>query len=389
VEVLIGIFGLAVGILSVPIDHEVLIATGTVSRAAAILKAFSSIAEVLELRTIAERSNLNKSSAFRILETLVESGLLERVGKRGYRSQMQSICTKRFRLGYASQSNLLPFTSIVTEGLIRAASAVNIELLVLSNKFSPQIALRNADRFVAEKVDLVIDSQINLSVADQIASKFSRVDLPFIAVDIPHPGAIYFGADNYRAGKMAGRNLARWNIAHWNGGAKRILFLEAEVAGPVLNSRLTGMFDGMCEVLPQIKKLPIDRFDTKGGQFEATLNIVRRHLRRGLFKKVLVCSVNDTTALATLQAFREFGMEDECAIAGKDASFEARKEMRRSGSRLVCSTAYFPENYGNRLVELALNVLNRKSVTSAVFTEHQLVTPENVNTIYPNDSWEN
>ncbi|HWF65836.1 MAG TPA: substrate-binding domain-containing protein [Acidobacteriaceae bacterium] len=259
----------------------------SVSRAAAILKAFSSISEVLELRTIAERSNLNKSSAFRILETLVESGLLERVGKHGYRSQMQSICAKRFRLGYASQSNLLPFTSVVTDGLIRAAGPANIELLILNNKFSPQIALRNADRFVAEKVDLVIDSQINLSVADRIAAKFSSANIPFIAVDIPHPGAIYFGADNYRAGKMAGRCLARWNIAHWNNGAKRVIFLEAEVAGPVLNSRLTGMFDGMCEVSPEIKKLPIYRFDTKGGQFEAALDIVRKHLQRGVEKKCL------------------------------------------------------------------------------------------------------
>lgn len=99
--------------------------------------------------------------------------------------------------------------------------------------------------------------------------------------------------------------------------------------------------------------------------------------------------MNDTVALAALQAFREFGLEEECAVAGQDASFQARNEMRRTVGRLICSTAYFPENYGNCLVELALHVLNRKPITPAVFTEHQLVTPENVDKIYPNDSWEN
>ena len=31
-----------------------------------------------------------------------------------------------------------------------------------------------------------------------------------IAIDIPHPGATYFGANNYQAGLLAGHYLARW-----------------------------------------------------------------------------------------------------------------------------------------------------------------------------------
>lgn len=361
----------------------------SVVRAATILKAFSSATDVLELRTIAERSQLSKTTAFRILETLVETGLLDRVGKQGYRSQVQSVQTKRFRLGYASQSILLPFTVTVTAGLSIAASTANIDLLTLTNKFSPRLALLNADRFISEKVDLVIDSQINFSVAAKIAAKFSDAGIPFIAIDIPHPGAIYFGADNYKAGRMAGRHLARWTASHWKGMADQIIFLEADIAGPAMNSRLTGMFDGICEVLPAMENVPAYRFDTRGGQFEATLDAVRKHLRRRRFKRALVGAVNDTAALAALQAFRELGLEEDCAIASQDASLGAREEMRRVPTRLVCSVAYFPETYGERLIQLALDVLNRKSVPPAVFTQHQLVTPENVDKIYPNDAWGN
>jgi ribose transport system substrate-binding protein len=75
----------------------------------------------------------------------------------------------------------------------------------LNNKFSARTALQNADTFVTENVDLVIDSQININVAAQIAAKFSDARIPYIALDIPHPGAVYFGADNYKAGRMAGR----------------------------------------------------------------------------------------------------------------------------------------------------------------------------------------
>ncbi|HVW77172.1 MAG TPA: substrate-binding domain-containing protein, partial [Alloacidobacterium sp.] len=187
----------------------------SVVRAVDILNSFTSTSEILDLRVIAARAGLHKATAFRLLETLVETRVLERAGKQGYRSSIQISRSRRFRIGYASQSNLLPFTSTVTDGLVVAANAANVDLLIANNEFSPRIALQNADKFVAEKVDLVVDSQINVAVAAQIAAKFSDARIPFIALDIPHPGAIYFGADNYKAGRMAGRHLAKWAMRHW------------------------------------------------------------------------------------------------------------------------------------------------------------------------------
>jgi ribose transport system substrate-binding protein len=359
----------------------------SVVRAVEVLNAFSSTSEVLDLRVVAGRVRLNKGTTFRLLETLVETGLLERAGKQGYRSSIQTTRAKRFRLGYASQSNLLPFTSAVTDGLITAASAANIELLILNNKFSARTALQNADNFVSENVDLVIDSQININVAAQIAAKFSDARIPYIALDIPHPGAVYFGADNYKAGRMAGRYLARWTMKHWKGNAEQVILLGVDAAGPLLNARLTGMVDGIGELLPNASGIPNHHFDTKGGQFEATLDLMRKYLRRRKAGRVLVGAVNDTTAMAALQAFREVGLEKECAIAGQDGSVLAREEMRRPFSRLVCSVAYFPETYGVRIIQLALNILNRRPVPPAIFIQHELLTSENVDKIYPNDAW--
>jgi ribose transport system substrate-binding protein len=359
----------------------------SVVRAVEVLNAFSSTSEVLDLRVVAGRVRLNKGTTFRLLETLVETGLLERAGKQGYRSSIQTTRAKRFRLGYASQSNLLPFTSAVTDGLITAASAANIELLILNNKFSARTALQNADNFVSENVDLVIDSQININVAAQIAAKFSDARIPYIALDIPHPGAVYFGADNYKAGRMAGRYLARWTMKHWKGNAEQVILLGVDAAGPLLNARLTGMVDGIGELLPNASGIPNHHFDTKGGQFEATLDLMRKYLRRRKAGRVLVGAVNDTTAMAALQAFREVGLEKECAIAGQDGGALAREEMRRPFSRLVCSVAYFPETYGVRIIQLALDILNRRPVPPAIFIQHELLTSENVDKIYPNDAW--
>ena len=359
----------------------------SVARAAGILKALSSSSGALGLRNVVERTQLDKGTVFRLLETLVETGLVDRVGKQGYRSRLQPIRTRRFRLGYASQSTLLPFTGIVTDSLLSAASAADIDLLILNNQLSSRVALENAKRFVAEKVDLVIDSQINANVASQIGARFLDAGIPFIAVDIPHPGCFYFGADNYKAGRIAGRHLARWALRNWKGAAEQVIYLGVDAAGPLLNSRLTGICDGLNEYMPESRKILTCHYDTKGGQFDATLDTIRKHLRRRKAKRVLVGAVNDSTALAALQAFREMGLEEESAVVGQDASIEARQELRRQSTRLIGSVAYFPENYGAQLIKLALEILEKKHVPPAVFTQHELVTPENVDKIYPNDTW--
>lgn len=358
-----------------------------VVRAASILNAFQSTSEVLDLRIVAARVGLHKATTFRLLETLVETHLLERAGKQGYRCCVQLARTKRYRIGYGSQTSLLPFTAAVSDGLVVAANNANIDLLVLNNGLSPRAALQNADTFVSEKVDLVIDSQINVGIAAQIAVKFAAARIPFIAIDIPHPGAIYFGADNYKAGRMAGRHLARWAEKNWKSGPEQIILLGVDAAGPLLNARLSGVLDGIHEVSPSAHRIPTHHYDTKGGQFEATLDVVRRHIRRRAPERALIGAVNDSTALAALQAFREAGIERCCAIAGQDGSLAAREEMRRRSSRLICSVAYFPETYGERLVRLALDVLKHKPVAPAIFVQHELLTSQNVDKIYPNDTW--
>src|SRR5258708_11179675 len=186
---------------------------------------------------------------------------------------------------------------------------------------------------------------------------------------------------------MAGRYLARWTTKHWKGNADQVILLGVDAAGPLLNARLTGIVDVIRERLHNAADIPNHHFDTKGGQVEATLDIVRKYLRRRKTGRVLVGAVNDTTAMAALQAFREVGLEKECAIAGQDGSVLAREEMRRPFSRLVCSVAYFPETYGARIIQLALDILNRRSVPPAIFIQHELITSANVDKIYPNDAW--
>jgi ribose transport system substrate-binding protein len=60
--------------------------------------------------------------------------------------------------------------------------------------------------------------------------------------------------------------------------------------------------------------------------------------------------------------------------------------MRRPNSSLIGSVGYFPEKYGEAIIQLALDKIHGREVPSATFVKHRLIHPGNVNSVYPNDA---
>ncbi len=349
-----------------------------------LLSAFRSSGEALPLREIAARSGLPKSMAFRLLYTLERCGMIEKVGENLYRSYVRPFRQRLHRLGYAAQGTDYQFSKEISAGLQRAATAQGIELICVDNRYSPKVAQRNADILVREKVDLVIEFQTDEHVAPIVAAKYREANIPLIAIEVPHPGATYFGANNYEAGLIGGRHLGRWAKQHWHSEVDEIVLIALERAGSLPKMRLTGMLVGMKEVFPQLENARVTYLDGDGKlgeSFEAT----RRHLRMTKSRRLLVGAINDPSALGALRAFQEAGRTESCAIMGQNASPEGRDELRQLDTRLIGSVAYFPEKYGPEIVAVALDILQRRPVPPAVFVKHQLVTPDTVNHIYPND----
>jgi ribose transport system substrate-binding protein len=309
---------------------------------------------------------------------------VERAGHNEYRLGISPLHRKKYRLGYAAESSEFAFSRDVTESIVRAAREEGFDLLALDNKYSEKAALRNADTFILERLDLVIEFQVNEHIAPVISSKLMAAGIPVIAVEIPHPGATFYGADNYGAGIIGGRHLGRWLKAHWNGKVDELLLLELQRAGALPNSRLTGLMTGLRETLPQVEESRVVRLDGNG-RFGQTLEAVRRHLRSSREQRIAVGAINDPSAVGALRAFEEAGRARNCAIVGQNASREARVELRQPGTRLVGSVGFFPERYGQGLMAIAKDLLRGKPVPPAVFVKHVFITPENVNHYYPND----
>jgi ribose transport system substrate-binding protein len=350
-----------------------------------VLEAFQSPGDILRLRDVVNRTGFHKGMCFRLLYSLHECGFLDKVGENHYRLAPDVRRRRKYRLGYAAQGQQSSFDQEVRQSLERAAEREKVELIVVDNRYQPKIALRNADYLIREQVDLVIEFQSDEIIAAAIGSKYMEAAIPFIAIDIPHPGATYFGANNYRAGLLGGHYLGRWAKKHWDAEVEEILLIELQRAGALPQARIRGMLTGIGEVMripESCRTVSIDG----DGQFQTSLERVRKHLRESKAKRVLVGAANDPSALGALRAFEEAGRAADCALVGQNGEPEARVEMRSPRSRLIASVGYFPEKYGDGLLRLALDLLARRPVAPAVFTNHQIITPENVDHFYPNDS---
>lgn len=305
-------------------------------------------------------------------------------GENTVRSYTTDGDSPQFTIGFANQSETLPFAVDVRRSLERAAADLGcIDLVVTDNRLSGEEALRVADKLIQRNIDLAIEYQIDYKAGNLIMNKFQQAAIPVIAVDIPMVGATFFGVDNYRAGHLAGVALGKRVLAEWGGAFDHLLILEEPRAGSLPEARIQGQLDGLRETLGQWPVGAIHHIDCSNvsAVSEAAVAAWLPAIPNG--RRIAVVSFNDEAAFGALQAARRANREADVVIVGQGADRLVHGEIRDPASRLIGSTAYMPERYGEKLLELALKILNGESVPPAVYMNHVFIDGENIDQFYP------
>lgn len=330
----------------------------------------------LRLTDIAEKAGLDMSTTFRMLHTLEAHGYVVRDNVT--KKFRHTLGHRSYRVGYAQLSNEQPFVRKVTQGLVDAAAKAQVELLVVDNKDSPEQALKNAEWLIAQKVDFVIEYEFHSGVGPALADMFRKAGIPLLAIDIPMPSAIYFGVDNYEVGRLGGEALAQFAVDRWKGLVSRVLLLELPEAGPIPQARVLGTVDGIRSVLPNLNESNVLHKDGKGT--EKGGYAITRHIAQSLGRKehLLIAASNDNCTRGALRAIRELGRERSTAIMsqgwGPDKDLEA--ELQSTDSPLIGAIAYFPEEYGEKILPIVLQCLKRQPVSPSYYCEHKLILPD-------------
>jgi len=305
-------------------------------------------------------------------------------GENTVRSHTVNNGRPKFTIGFANQSEELPFAVDVRRGLEKAIKEhSNIDLFAADNMLSGEQALHIADNLIERKVDLVIEYQLDFKTGSLLMAKFQQANIPVIAVDIPMVGATFFGVDNYRAGHMAGLALGKWIQVNWSGKLEKLLVLIEPRAGSLPDARIQGQLDGLAEVIKSFDNEKVITLDC-GNTTAMSETIVQRTLEKLPNQhKIGVISFNDEVAFGALQAARKLQRESDLVIVGQGADRLVRDEIRDRKSRLIGSTAYMPERYGEKLAELALKIFQGESVSPAIYMEHVFINADNIDKYYP------
>ena len=343
------------------------------TKALDILELLQAENQPMVLEDIHKRTKVSKTTVYRILKTLVHRGYVGQTADRHYRHIARP---KKLRFGFGGQSAEMPFSEAVTESLRGAAAAVGVDLIVLDNHYDAETAVQNAEIFLRERVDIIIEFQVDEHAAPIIADKISAAGVPLIAIDIPHPHATYFGIDNYRAGLLAGELLGDFAINRWDGKLDWVVGLDIEEAGSMVLSRITGAFEGVKSRLPNIPVELFVRMDGRGMRdksHKVVLDFLNRHPKD---KHILIAAANDTSAMGAISAVRQLKREKHVAVVGQDCVAEMMKEMQRPGSPAIASISHEVAQYGPRLMELALALLRGEMVAPYNYVEHIAMTAE-------------
>jgi ribose transport system substrate-binding protein len=340
------------------------------SKALDILELLQAKNQPKSLEEIYQRTSISKTTVYRILKTFTHRGYIAQSENGLYRLVSRP---RKVRFGFGGESSEMPFSEAVRESLVAASASAGVDVLVLDNKYDAATAVRNAEEFVKQEVDLVIEFQIDQRIAPVIADTINGAGIPLIAVDIPHPHATFFGVDNYRVGFEAGAYLAQHAKRKWDGKVSWVIGLDIREAGPLVHSRITGAFAGIRSRLTDLheeKCVLLNGEGLRGKSHSLVLDFLRQHPRES---GVLIAAATDTSGLGALQAVREEKRDKDVAIVGQDCFPEALDEMKLPGSPFIASVSHEAASYGPQLIQLGLAILNGETVPPYNYVKHRLV----------------
>jgi ribose transport system substrate-binding protein len=285
---------------------------------------------------------------------------------------------KSLVIGFANLQRDIAFGVLVENGIKANAAAAGVQLLVTDNRLDGPTALANAQSFAQRHVDYAIEFQTDANFGPAVMNVFNDAGIKVTAIDIPMPGATFFGVNNPKSGFMGGSYLAQAAVEKF--GADKVMAGYLVIGGLPQSGAIPAMrtdgqksgFLASMENFPQNRIITIDTKNTLQESYTQMTNVLGR-IPPGAV--IMVIAINDQAAIGMLRAIKAAGRDNDAIVVGNGAD---EAETLAAEPDLVAATGSFPERYGNYLIPMALESLAGKPLPPAVFVTHVMVTKANI-----------
>lgn len=295
-------------------------------------------------------------------------------------SEAASPAAQKFKIGYISLGDNVPFVKLVSDGIKQAAADAGQDLAFCDSQVDQAKALECAQNLKVQGVQGVLNFQVFQDSSPEICEAYGSV--PTIAIDIVQPPCqiAFMGANNREAGRLGGAAMGQYAKDNWNCEYTAYVSLESTAAGAANTDRMGGYRDGFQEFCPIVKEKErvLDGADRTDPALEQMTNLL------GALPgdKVIVVAINEDGILGAIGAANTLGRQKDLYYSGQGTDPSIWKDVA-CNPNYIASVAYFPEKYGQLLIPNMVKALQGETIPENIFTEHQVVTKDNIRTIYP------
>lgn len=281
------------------------------------------------------------------------------------------------KVGYISLGDSVPFVKLVSDSILQEAERLGVELIFCDSEIDAAIALACAQGFEVQGVQGVLNFQVFQESSPEICA--AHGDVPVIAIDIVQEPCqtAFMGANNRLAGQLAGSAMGEFIKNEFDCDYTAYVSLESTAAGAANTDRMGGYREGFQEHCPLINERILDGADRTDPALEQMTDLLTALPGDG----IVVVAINEDGIIGAIAAAAILGRETDLYYSGQGTDPSIWCDIVNNPN-YVASTAYFPERYGTILIPAILNLIEGNAVAGQLFTDHLIITSENISDVY-------
>jgi len=292
------------------------------------------------------------------------------------------------KIGFANLHERNDFAKQVRNSMEREALARGWELICVDNNADGATAIRNAADLITMGIDYMIEFNIDAAVAPAVMELFNEAGIPVIAIDVIHPGAIFFGANNARAGQIAGEAAADYVNSVWGGEFDFLVLITQMAAGEVAATRVGNVRVGMQNKGLDVPDSKVVEIEGQNDAQVAQARIADFLMANPNATRIVIGTNNDVTAAGAHAAAVTAGREWDVAIFSQNATaifVEPMYEYQGDWS-FRGSVGYFPHRYGEWVFPILDKMVAGEATQDNYYIDHVFIDWSNIAQFYPEDN---
>lgn len=303
-----------------------------------------------------------------------------------------STTDEKITIGFNAGAMTNEMMQTVVESTKYWADKKGVDFIMTESNFDAEQIIPNVNTLLMQGADVVIDFNVNGEVGGNIVDVVKEAGAAgTIGVDVEYfspngkDRAWFMGANNQQAGELCGEAIGDYVIANKDGKLDELVLIFNSENGDEVKKRMGGAIDGLKKKGIELKEDQIEWIDLGGGGADTTVQGQDKFMgwlsANPDAKSVGVVAVNCETMLGVQAAAEMSGRIEDCIMASNNVSSQFTENALNGGSKQwIGSVAYFPEKYGEYLVDLAIDIASGKNTdpNTNVTIEHEFVLYDNV-----------